>query len=97
MNRKNNHQTITAEGIAKRKNSHIPLNSSIEMGARVFAHAEEYLMYNTRKITFDHIEMLTANAPPTLLRLVLNTKAHDQMETEDPIQGIGGPMTRARV
>ena len=48
------------------------------MGARVFAHAEEYLMYNPRKITFDHIEMLTANAPPTLLRLVLNTKAQQR-------------------
>ena len=24
------------------------------------------------------------------------TQAHDQMEAQDPIQGIGGPMTRAR-
>ena len=73
-----NHQIITAEGIAKRKNSQIPWNSSIDTGARVFSHAGEYLMYNTRKITFNHIEMLIANAPPTLLSSVLNTKAQQR-------------------
>jgi len=64
--------------MAKRKNSHIPLNSSKEMGARVFAHAEKYLMYNPRIITFDHVEMLTAKAPPTLFSLVLNTRTQQR-------------------
>ena len=26
----------------------------------------------------------------------IKAQAHDQMEAQDPIQGIGGPMTRAR-
>ena len=78
MKVKMNHQIITAEGIAKRKNSQIPWNSSIEMGARVFAQAGEYLMYNPRKITFNHIEMLIANAPPILFIPVWNTKAQQR-------------------
>lgn len=66
---------MTAEGTAKRKNSPIPRNISIEIEARVFAHAEEYLMYNPRKITFNQIEMLIAIAPPILFSSVLKTKA----------------------
>lgn len=68
------YQIITADGIAKRKNSPIPWNISIETGTRVFAQAEEYFMYNKRKITFNHFEMLIANAPPTFSSPDLNTK-----------------------
>lgn len=73
-----NHQSITAEGIAKRKNSQIPWNSSIEIGDLVFAHEEEYLMYNPRKITLNQMEMLIAIAPPTLSNPVLKTKAQQR-------------------
>lgn len=68
------YQIITADGITKRKNSPIPWNISIETGTRVFAQAEEYFTYNKRKITFNHFEMLIANAPPTFSSPDLNTK-----------------------
>jgi hypothetical protein len=56
------YQIITAEGIAKRKNSPIPWNISIEIGTRVFALVN--FMYNPSKITFNQYDRPIANAAP---------------------------------
>ena len=69
-----NYQIIKAEGIAKRKNSPIPWNRSIEIGTRVFWQAEEYFMYNPSKITFNQYEILIATAAPSFSSPDLNTK-----------------------
>lgn len=58
------YQIITAEGIAKRKNSPIPWKISIEMGALVFAQALLYFMYNPSKITFNQYDIPIAKAAP---------------------------------
>lgn len=68
-----NHQTITAEGIAKVKKSRIPRNSSIEMTPRVFSHLGENFMYNPSKITFNQYDRLIDNAPPRFLSPALYT------------------------
>lgn len=63
-----------AEGIAKRKNSLIPWNNSIETGTRVFSQAEEYLIYNPSKMTFNQLEIPSATAAPRLSKPDLNIK-----------------------
>ena len=52
--------------MAKRKNSLIPLNNSMEMETRVILQAEEYLIYTPSKITFIQYEAPMANAAPRL-------------------------------
>ena len=69
---------MIAEGMAKRKNSPMQLKISIEIGARDFAQAEEYLIYNTRKVTFNQFEIQIANAPPRFCSPDLNTNAQQR-------------------
>ena len=70
----NIYQIIIAEGMAKRKNSPIPWKISIEIGTRVFLQAEEYVMYNPSKITFNQYEIPIATAAPRFSSPDLNTK-----------------------
>ena len=68
------------EGIAKRKNSPIPLKSSLESGTRVFAQESENFMYKASKITFNQYEVAMANAPPN--RPILDLKTSSQQQTK---------------
>lgn len=68
------YQIITAEGIAKRKNSPIPRNISIEIGTLVFELALVYFMYSPSKITFNQYDIPMANAAPRCPSLDLYTK-----------------------
>lgn len=66
---------MKAEGMAKRKNSLIPLKISMVNGARVFAQILEYLINTPRIITFIHVDIPIATAAPTLCSPDLKTSA----------------------
>lgn len=71
-----NYQTIQAEGIAKRKNSLMPKETSFENStARVFSQAEEYFMYNPSNSTLNQDDEQMANAAPILPNFTLKNRA----------------------
>lgn len=67
-------QIITAEGMAKQKNSLVPWNSSIEFGVLILTQAEENITYNPNQITLNQYVIPIANAAPTCPSPNLNTK-----------------------
>lgn len=69
---------MTADGMAKWKNSPTPSNTSIEMGTQVFAQVEEYFMHKKRSITFEHIDTSMATAAPRLFSPDLNTSSQQR-------------------
>lgn len=72
------YQTITAEGIAKRKNSLIVRKTSLENETRVFSQVGEYFTKSMSKITLNQYDIPMESAAPAFPRFNLKIKAQQR-------------------